>query len=114
MVSRRFAQARPGSRYGYRIDGNLVVPDPASRFQPDDVHGLSLVIDPQSYEWSDTAWRGRPWEETVLYEVHVGTATPEGTYAGLMSKLEDLARHWHHGHRTHADRRVPGPAELGL
>src|SRR6478735_8935092 len=44
-------QARAGSRYGYRIDGNLVVPDPASRFQPDDVHGLSLVVDPQSYEW---------------------------------------------------------------
>jgi maltooligosyltrehalose trehalohydrolase len=82
--------ARPGSRYGYRIDGNLTVPDPASRFQPDDVHGLSLVVDPQSYEWSDTSWTGRPWEETVLYEVHVGTATPEGTYAGLMNKLDSL------------------------
>jgi maltooligosyltrehalose trehalohydrolase len=84
------AVARPGSRYGYRIDGNLTVPDPASRFQPDDVHGLSLVVDPQSYEWSDTSWTGRPWEETVLYEVHVGTATPEGTYAGLMNKLDSL------------------------
>jgi maltooligosyltrehalose trehalohydrolase len=84
------ADARPGSRYGYRIDGNLTVPDPASRFQPDDVHGLSLVVDPQSYEWSDTSWTGRPWEETVLYEVHVGTATPEGTYAGLMNKLDSL------------------------
>jgi maltooligosyltrehalose trehalohydrolase len=83
-------EARPGSRYGYRIDGSLVVPDPASRFQPDDVHGLSLVVEPQSYEWSDTTWAGRPWEETVLYEVHVGTATPEGTYAGLMDKLETL------------------------
>lgn len=83
-------EARSGSRYGYRIDGNLLVPDPASRFQPDDVHGLSLVVDPQSYEWSDTTWTGRPWEETVLYEVHVGTATPEGTYAGLMNRLEDL------------------------
>jgi maltooligosyltrehalose trehalohydrolase len=84
------ADARPGSRYGYRIDGNLTVPDPASRFQPDDVHGLSLVVDPQSYEWSDPSWTGRPWEETVLYEVHVGTATPEGTYAGLMNKLDSL------------------------
>lgn len=83
-------QARPGSRYGYRIDGNLVVPDPASRFQPDDVHGLSLVVDPRAYEWSDRTWTGRPWDETVLYEVHVGTATPEGTYAGLMNKLEAL------------------------
>ena len=83
-------QARAGSRYGYRIDGHLTVPDPASRFQPDDVHGLSLVVDPQSYEWSDSSWSGRPWEEAVLYELHVGTATPEGTYAGLMSRLEAL------------------------
>ncbi|MCG7391529.1 malto-oligosyltrehalose trehalohydrolase [Microvirga sp. ACRRW] len=83
-------EAKAGSRYGYRIDGNLIVPDPASRFQPDDVHGLSLVVDPHSYEWNDRSWAGRPWEETVLYEVHVGTATPEGTYAGLMNKLEAL------------------------
>ncbi|WP_243373423.1 malto-oligosyltrehalose trehalohydrolase [Microvirga solisilvae] len=79
-----------GKRYGYRINGNLVVPDPASRFQPDDVHGLSSVIDPRSFEWSDRSWKGRPWEETILYEVHVGTATPEGTYTGLMKKLDYL------------------------
>jgi len=60
-------KARAGSRYGYRIDGDLVVPDPASRFQPDDVHDLSLVVQPDAYEWSDTAWTGRPWEEVVLY-----------------------------------------------
>jgi maltooligosyltrehalose trehalohydrolase len=83
-------EARAGSRYGYKIDGDRVVPDPASRFQSDDVHDLSLVVDPQSYEWSNASWTGRPWEETVLYEVHVGTATPEGTYAGLMSKLDGL------------------------
>jgi len=83
-------EARAGSRYAYRIDGNLMVPDPASRFQPDDVHGPSLVVDPSAYQWSDGSWTGRAWEETVLYEVHVGTATPEGTYAGLMRKLEDL------------------------
>lgn len=84
------ASARVGSRYGFRIDGNLVVPDPASRFQPEDVHGPSIVVDPRSFEWSDDKWKGRPWEETVLYETHVGTATPEGTYAGLMAKLNDL------------------------
>jgi maltooligosyltrehalose trehalohydrolase len=83
-------EARAGARYAFRIDGGLVVPDPASRFQPDDVHGPSLVVDPKAYAWSDDAWTGRPWEETVLYEVHVGTATPEGTYAGLSAKLEDL------------------------
>ena len=74
----------------YKIDGDLLVPDPASRFQPEDVHGPSLVVDPSAYDWSDASWTGRPWEETVLYEVHVGAATPEGTYAGLMGKLEDL------------------------
>jgi maltooligosyltrehalose trehalohydrolase len=81
---------RAGSRYGFRIDRNLTVPDPASRFQPDDVHRESVVVDPAAFDWSDGAWRGRPWEETVLYEVHVGTATPEGTYAGLEGKLEEL------------------------
>jgi maltooligosyltrehalose trehalohydrolase len=83
-------EARAGSRYAFRVDGGLTVPDPASRFQPDDVHGASLVVDPAAFDWTDGDWRGRPWEETVLYELHVGTATPEGTYAGLMSKLEDL------------------------
>jgi maltooligosyltrehalose trehalohydrolase len=83
-------EARAGSRYAFRIDGGLVVPDPASRFQPDDVHRESLVVDPGAFAWSDEGWTGRPWEETVLYELHVGTATPEGTYAGLMTKLEDL------------------------
>lgn len=81
---------RGGARYGYRIDGDLVVPDPVSRFQPDDVSGLSEVIDSRAYDWADAAWTGRPWEETVLYELHVGTATPEGTYAALEGKLEDL------------------------
>ena len=83
-------KAHAGSRYQYRIDGDLLVPDPASRFQPDDVSGPSAVIDPTAYAWADAGWRGRPWEEAVLYEVHVGTATPEGTYAGLARKLEDL------------------------
>jgi maltooligosyltrehalose trehalohydrolase len=82
--------AGAGSRYQYRIDSDLLVPDPASRFQPEDVKAPSLVVDPGSYEWSDENWRGRPWEETVLYEAHVGTATPEGTYAGLTEKLEGL------------------------
>jgi maltooligosyltrehalose trehalohydrolase len=83
-------EARAGSRYRYRIDGKLAVPDPASRFQPEDVAGPSLVVEPRAYEWSDEAWTGRPWEETVIYEVHVGTATPEGTYAGLSGKLAEL------------------------
>jgi maltooligosyltrehalose trehalohydrolase len=82
--------ARAGTRYRYRIGRDLLVPDPASRFQPEDVAGPSLVVDPRAYRWSDDGWTGRPWEEAVLYELHVGTATPEGTYAGLMGKLEEL------------------------
>jgi maltooligosyltrehalose trehalohydrolase len=81
---------RAGSRYGYRIDGDLVVPDPASRFQPEDVSGLSEVIDPAGFPWTDEGWAGRPFEEAVIYECHVGTATPEGTYAALGQRLEAL------------------------
>ena len=87
------ASSRRGTRrkpLGHRIDGDLVVPDPASRFQPDDVHGLASWWILASYTWSDTSWTGRSWEEAVLYEVHVGTASPEGTYAGLSDRLEFL------------------------
>jgi malto-oligosyltrehalose trehalohydrolase len=81
------AQAGPGTLYRYRIDGELLVPDPASRFQPQDVDGPSVVVDPQAYRWSDHAWSGRPWSEAVIYELHVGTFTPEGTYAGAIRKI---------------------------
>jgi len=84
------AQAGPGTRYRYRIDGELLVPDPASRFQPEDVDGPSEVVDPHAYKWSDHAWHGRPWREAVVYELHVGTFTPEGTYAGAAKKLKAL------------------------
>src|ERR687894_3292974 len=57
-------EARVGSRYAFRIDGGLNVPDPASRFQPDDVHRDSLVVDPGAFAWSNEGWTGRPWEET--------------------------------------------------
>jgi maltooligosyltrehalose trehalohydrolase len=80
----------PGAGYRYRIDGKTLVPDPASRFQPHDVFGDSLVVDPETFAWSDDGWRGRPWEEAVIYEAHVGTATPEGTFAGLAGRLETL------------------------
>ncbi|WP_207477806.1 malto-oligosyltrehalose trehalohydrolase [Arenibaculum pallidiluteum] len=83
--------ARAGSRYAFRLPDGLQVPDPASRFQQDDVHGFSTVVDPRSYEWRNTAWKGRPWNETVLYELHVGTFSPEGTYEGLLRRLDHLA-----------------------
>jgi maltooligosyltrehalose trehalohydrolase len=83
-------QAGPGTLYQYRIDGGLVVPDPASRFQPRDVNGPSEVIAPHAYRWGDHAWASRPWNEAVIYELHVGTFTPEGTYAGAARKLNTL------------------------
>jgi maltooligosyltrehalose trehalohydrolase len=85
------ANAKVGDRYGYAIDGaDDLVPDPASRFQDDDLDQRSTIADPCAYDWQDGAWRGRSWSETVLYEVHLGTATPEGTYLALADKLETI------------------------
>jgi maltooligosyltrehalose trehalohydrolase len=83
-------EARAGSRYRYRIDGKTEVPDPASRRNPDDIHGPSEVIDPTAFEWDDDDWKGRPWHEAVVYELHVGTFSPEGTFAGAEKKLDHL------------------------
>lgn len=83
-------EARPGSCYRYWIDGKVAVPDPASRHQRDDVHGPSEVIDPHAYDWQDETWRGRPWHEAVLYELHVGAFTPAGTFEGAAQRLPYL------------------------
>ncbi len=83
--------AQAGSRYQYQIDDGLCVPDPVSRYNPHDVHGASEVIDAAAFDWQDNAWRGRPWEEAVIYEVHVGTFTPQGTFAAIEQKLDYLA-----------------------
>ncbi|MEN0107505.1 MAG: malto-oligosyltrehalose trehalohydrolase, partial [Pseudomonas sp.] len=85
---RRELPCEPGSAYAYRIDGKQQVPDPASRAQQGDVHGFSLVTDPGAYRWQHPAWRGRPWHESVLYEVHVGLL---GGYAGVQQRLAELA-----------------------
>jgi malto-oligosyltrehalose trehalohydrolase len=82
--------ARAGTRYRYRV-GDLLVPDPASRRQPQDVHGPSEVVDPAGYEWRDGDWRGRPWEETVLYELHVGAFSATHDFAGVARRLDHLA-----------------------
>jgi maltooligosyltrehalose trehalohydrolase len=85
--------AGPGTLYQYRIDAKQLVPDPASRFQPRDVDGPSEVIDPSRYPWKDAGWRSRPWNEAVIYELHVGTFTAEGTYRAAIGKLGHLAEH---------------------
>jgi maltooligosyltrehalose trehalohydrolase len=81
------APARPGARYRFRTAPDLLVPDPASRAQAEDVHGASVLVDHGAYAWRDAAWRGRPWHETVLYELHVGTL---GGYAGVQALLPRL------------------------
>ena len=68
----------PGTRYRYRLPDGLAVPDPASRFNPLDIHAASALIDPLAYVWRNGDWRGRPWHESVIYELHVGTFTPAG------------------------------------
>jgi maltooligosyltrehalose trehalohydrolase len=83
--------AHAGSRYRFQLQDGARVPDPASRHQPDDVHGRSEVIDPRAYAWQQPAWRGRPWHETVLYELHVGAFSEEGTFDGLRRRLDHLA-----------------------
>ena len=82
--------AGPGTRYRFRIDGEIEVPDPASRFQPDDVHGPSEVIDP-AYAWQSRDWKGRPWHECVFLEVHTGAFTPERNFRGIVEKLDHVA-----------------------
>jgi maltooligosyltrehalose trehalohydrolase len=83
--------APAGTRYAFRIDGGLTVPDPASRFNPDDVHRPSMVVDPLAYEWRDAGWTGRPWEDAVIYELHVGAFTPAGSFVAAIERLAYLA-----------------------
>jgi malto-oligosyltrehalose trehalohydrolase len=83
--------ARAGSRYRFVLDGGLEVPDPVSRYQPEGFKGPSEVIDPRHYLWRTPDWRGKPWEEAILYELHVGAFTPEGTFKAAAEKLTYLA-----------------------
>lgn len=77
------------TRYLYRLDGDVERPDPASRFQPDGVHGPSQVVDP-GFPWSDGNWPGLPLHSYIIYELHVGTFTTEGTFDGVLSRLDYL------------------------
>lgn len=79
----------PGTRYRYRLDGADERPDPASQHQPEGVHGPSAVVDP-AFEWTDAAWFGTPLRDYVIYELHVGTFTPEGTFEAIIPQLPQL------------------------
>lgn len=80
-----------GTEYGYVLSNGMVVPDPASRAQKSDVDGPSVIADPASYHWQNIDWNGRPWEETVIYEMHVGTFTTQGTFRAAIEKLPHIA-----------------------
>jgi maltooligosyltrehalose trehalohydrolase len=89
----RVGDAPPGTLYRYRLDDGPWRPDPASRYQPQGVHGPSCVWDPSRFTWSDAGWRGVSLAEMVLYEIHIGAFTPEGDFdaaAGKLGRLRDL------------------------
>jgi maltooligosyltrehalose trehalohydrolase len=79
-----------GQTYGFRLPSGMVVPDPAARTQSGDVHGRSVLVDPRSYPWQTPNWRGRPWNEAVIYELHTGTFAAEGTFDGVARRLDHL------------------------
>ena len=84
-------QETDGVRYGYIVDGEGPFPDPRSRRQPDGVHALSATFDPSAHEWKDDEWKGRSLKGSVIYELHLGTFTPEGTLDAAAGKLDYLA-----------------------
>ena len=85
------ADATPSTRYQWQINGGLRVPDPAARHAPGGPHAPCVVTDPAAYAWHKPGWRGRPWQELVFYELHVGTFTHAGTYAAAQAELPRLA-----------------------
>jgi maltooligosyltrehalose trehalohydrolase len=86
------ADAQPGMRYRFRRDSDAeAMPDPVSRFQPEGPEGPSEIIDPGAFSWTDADWRGRPREQLVIYEMHIGTFTAEGTWAAAACELPALA-----------------------
>ena len=91
MFSTWVPRVGAGTLYRYRVDNGDALPDPASRFQPEGVHGPSMVVDPSSFAWTDADWRGLDGCELVIYELHVGTFTREGTFAGARARLDALA-----------------------
>ena len=84
--------ARVRDRYWFRLDGERLRPDPYSRFQPDGPHGPSQIIDPSSFRWTDAGWAGAGAPGHVVYEMHVGTFTPVGTWEAARAQLPELAR----------------------
>ncbi|MET0507321.1 MAG: malto-oligosyltrehalose trehalohydrolase [Burkholderiaceae bacterium] len=87
----RTSENLAGRRYRFRVAGGAPFPDPASRCNPDDAHGASVVVDPRAFRWRHPDWAGLPWHRYVLYELHVGTFTAAGTFAAAIERLDELA-----------------------
>ncbi len=86
------ADVGAGTRYSFRLDGDgTLLPDPASRFQPEGPHGVSEVVDPSEFRWTDAAWKGASLPGQIIYEMHLGTFTREGTWQAAMRELPELA-----------------------
>ena len=83
-------EVSPGSRYQFQLDGQITRPDPASHYQPDDVHKPSAVVDHQGFQWTDSNWQPIPLEDLIIYELHVGTFTPEGTFEAIIDRVPEL------------------------
>jgi len=86
------ASARPGDRYFYMVDGHKPVPDPVSRLLPLGVHGPTEIVDPEKFAWTDQSWRGLPLKDYAIYELHIGTFTPQGTLDAVIVKLPYLKK----------------------
>ncbi len=86
------AFARPGDKYFYLVDQNKPVPDPVSRLLPEGVHGPTEIVNPERFPWTDSGWRGLPLRDYVIYELHIGTFTPEGTFDAAIAKLPYLKK----------------------
>ena len=83
-------RAAAAARYRFVLPDGMRVPDPASRYQPEDVHGPSEIVNPAAWSWNDSGWNNRPWEEAVIYELHIGAFTREGTFRAAIEKLDHL------------------------
>lgn len=94
--------AAAGTKYQFLLPDGTIVPDPASRYQPQDGKGPSEVVDPSSFTWQDDPSRGLPWHEAILYELHIGTFTEEGTFLAAIDKLDPLGKAGGHRDRGHA------------
>jgi maltooligosyltrehalose trehalohydrolase len=84
-------EAHAGTKYGFSVDSGDPLPDPRSFYQPDGVHGLSQIIDHSTFEWTDKNWQPRPLASAIIYELHIGTFTPEGTFLSAIERLDYLA-----------------------